>query len=146
MAEQFQAVVCALGDEEYALPVSEVQEIIRYVTPRSLPGVDPGVRGVINLRGKIVSVCDLSRRLGLSSAGQESKIVVVEGAGEMAGLIVDEVSEVVTLSTDQIEPPLSSGDGAISGVAKVGDRLLVVLDLEALFGRENLDDLFAEAA
>jgi purine-binding chemotaxis protein CheW len=130
-----QVVVCALAGEEYALPVEGVQEIIRYTQPRTVPSAPLGVRGVINLRGRIITVCDLTQRLGLAVApGAESKIVVVEAGGEMMGLVVDDVSEVKTLSTDEIEPPLRAGDGSISGVARVGDRLLVLLDLPVVLG------------
>jgi purine-binding chemotaxis protein CheW len=135
-ARQF--VVCALAGEEYALAVECVQEIIRYTPPRTVPSAPLGVRGVINLRGRIITVCDLTQRLGLAVVpGAESKIVVVEAGGEMMGLVVDDVSEVKTLSTDVIEPPLRAGDGAISGVARVGDRLLVLLDLAVVLGMDQ---------
>jgi purine-binding chemotaxis protein CheW len=128
VARQF--VVCALAGEEYALPVECVQEIIRYTHPRTVPSAPTGVRGAINLRGRIITVCDLTQRLGLAVApGAESKIVVVEAGGEMMGLVVDDVTEVKTLAGDEIEAPLRAGDGSISGVARVGDRLLVLLDL-----------------
>jgi purine-binding chemotaxis protein CheW len=130
-----QFVVCALAGEEYALGVECVQEIIRYTQPRTVPSAPLGVRGVINLRGRIITVCDLTQRLGLAVApGPESKIVVVEADGEMMGLVVDDVTEVKTLAGDEIEPPLRAGDGAISGVARVGDRLLVLLDLPVVLG------------
>src|SRR3954470_6039103 len=103
---QQQLVVFSLGTEEYGLPITQVQEIIRYVEPRTIPSAYASVRGVINLRGKIIPVCDLKQRLGLDDhAGAEAKIVIVEARTGAAGLIVDEVDEVVTIGDDQIEEP-----------------------------------------
>jgi len=86
-----QLVVFSLGDEEYALPITRVQEIIRHVEPRSVASHDPAIRGVISLRGKIVPVCDLGARLGLAT--QVGDAVALSGGavlsnGEIA-LIVD---------------------------------------------------------
>ena len=141
-----QLVVFSLGSEEYGLPITAVQEIIRYSKPRTIPSSPAAVRGVINLRGKIIPVCDLKQRLGLYGAeGDEGKIVIVEAGSVTAGLIVDEVEEVLTVEDDQLEDPPSHNDGHISAVAKVGDRLLVLLDLNRLFAGEvdSLDLLAA---
>src|SRR4051812_37624313 len=101
-----QLVVFSLGNEEYGLPITQVQEIIRYTEPRTIPSAFPSVRGVINLRGKIIPVCDLKQRLGLYNAdGAEGKIVIVESQAGTAGVIVDEVDEVLTVSDDQLEEP-----------------------------------------
>src|SRR3954468_4516150 len=101
-----QLVVFSLGREEYGLPITQVQEIIRYAEPRSIPSAFSSVRGVINLRGKIIAIVDLKQRLGLHEAeGAEAKIVIVEGQLGTAGLIVDEVEEVRTVSDEQLEEP-----------------------------------------
>src|SRR3954451_8667571 len=90
-----QLVVFTLGDEEYALPITQVQEIIRYVEPRAVASEEPWIKGVISLRGKIIPVCDLAARLGLSNVRADgAKIVIVETAGGTAGVIVDDVEEV----------------------------------------------------
>ncbi|MCK9247708.1 MAG: chemotaxis protein CheW [Solirubrobacteraceae bacterium] len=129
-----QLVAFTLGAEEYALPIDEVQEIIRYTPPRSVAATDDAVRGVIALRGKIVPVHDLDRQLGLPSRdGEPTKIVMVESAGGHVGIVVDDVTEVLTVDASQIEPaPMSAA--AVAGIAQVGDRLVVVLDTAALFG------------
>ena len=76
-----QLVIFSLGSEEYALPITRVQEIIRYSEPRSVASQTPWIRGVINLRGNIVPVCDLAERLGLGLERPESaKIVILETA------------------------------------------------------------------
>src|SRR3978361_2101865 len=81
-----QLVVFSLGEEEYALPITQVHEIIRFTEPRSVSSADPGVRGVISLRGKILPVYDLATRLGVEHADvSEAKIVIVETADDMAG-------------------------------------------------------------
>jgi purine-binding chemotaxis protein CheW len=134
-----QLVVFSLGSEEYGLPITAVQEIIRYSRPRTIPSSPMSVRGVINLRGKIIPVCDLKQRLGLyGEEGDEGKIVIVEAGPVTAGLIVDEVEEVLTVEEEQLEAPPSQNEGYISSVAKVGDRLLVLLDLHRLFAGEGI--------
>jgi len=135
-----QLVVFSLGSEEYGLPITTVQEIIRYTRPRTIPSAPPSVRGVINLRGKIIPVVDLKSRLALAGGdAEESKIVIVEAGAVTAGLIVDDVDEVITVDTDALEPAPTGEVGYISAVAKVGDRLLVLLDVEAMFGGEGFD-------
>jgi purine-binding chemotaxis protein CheW len=135
-----QLVVFSLGSEEYGLPITTVQEIIRYTRPRTIPSAPPSVRGVINLRGKIIPVVDLKARLQLAGGdAEESKIVIVEAGAVTAGLIVDDVDEVITVDADALEPAPTGEVGYISAVAKVGDRLLVLLDVEAMFGGEGFD-------
>ena len=140
-----QLVVFSLGSEEYGLPITQVQEIIRYSHPRTIPSAPEGVRGVINLRGKIIPVVDLKLRLGLAGGdAEESKIVIVESGTVTAGLVVDEVDEVITVDDDQLEQSPTGDAGYIQAVAKVGDRLLVLLDLSAMFAGSDLDaDLLA---
>lgn len=141
-----QLVVCALGDEEYGLPVGQVREIVRYTAPRPVASDVPWMRGVISLRGRLVPVHDLGVRLGLvtSPAGVRSpspegetrlpapppdaKLVIVETADEPVGVLVDEVVEVLTISDAQLEP-VPSGSGQI---ARVGERLVLLLDGEEL--------------
>ena len=136
-----QLVVFSLGTEEYGLPITTVQEIIRYTKPRTIPSAPPSVRGVINLRGKIIPVVDLKSRLELDGGdAEESKIVIVEAGAVTAGLIVDDVDEVITVDQACLEPAPTGDVGYISAVAKVGDRLLVLLDVEAMFGGEGSDD------
>jgi purine-binding chemotaxis protein CheW len=125
-----QLVVFSLGDEEYALPITQVHEIIRFTEPRSVSSTDPSVRGVISLRGKILPVYDLATRLGLAHAGGDgdAKIVIVETAEAMAGVVVDDVEEVITIDGDQIEEAPTADGRCIDAIAKIGDRLVVLLD------------------
>ena len=85
-------------------PIQQVHEIIRYTEPRSVASRTDWVRGVISLRGRIVPVYDLAARLGIhSELGDDAKIVIVEAGSETAGVIVDGVEEVLTVSDEQIE-------------------------------------------
>jgi purine-binding chemotaxis protein CheW len=123
-----QLVVFALGDEEYALPIQQVQEIIRYSEPRAVASAEPWIRGVISLRGKIIPVFDLGVRLGiLAEPADEQKIVIVETSSGTAGVVVDEVEEVLTVDAGQLDEVPGAGSQAIDGIARIGDRLVVLL-------------------
>jgi purine-binding chemotaxis protein CheW len=129
-----QLVVFSLGNEEYALPITQVHEIIRWTEPRAVATDAAWVRGVISLRGKIVPVYDLAARLGLPSEHDASaKIVIVETATDVAGVIVDDVEEVLTVELDQLEDVPAAGSEAIEAVAKIDDRLVIVLDPAGIF-------------
>jgi purine-binding chemotaxis protein CheW len=129
-----QLVVFSLGDEEYALPITDVQEIIRYVAPRAVASEAPWIRGVISLRGKIIPVCDLATRLGLTSEAEgHANIVIVETANGTAGVIVDDVEEVLTVDESQLDAVPSAGTDFIDGVAKIDDRLVVLLNPNGIF-------------
>jgi purine-binding chemotaxis protein CheW len=132
MTEESQArqlVVFTLGCEEYALATEQVHEIIRYHEPRSVASPIQWVRGVISLRGKIVPVYDLASRLGLSSGlSDQSKIMIVDtGGSETAGVIVDDVEEVLTVEDGQLEHAPGADAELIEAIAKIGDRLIVLL-------------------
>lgn len=132
-----QLVVFTLGDEEYGLPISYVHEIIRYTEPRTVASQDQSVRGVISLRGKILPVFDLATRLGITAGepAERSKIVIVETGSDMAGVVVDTVEEVLTVEDEQLDDGSALGgiSGAvIDGIAKIDDRLVVLLSPEAI--------------
>jgi purine-binding chemotaxis protein CheW len=130
-----QLVVFSLGDEEYALPITQVHEIIRFTEPRSVASSDPSVRGVISLRGKILPVYDLATRLGVEHSDvAEAKIVIVETGDDMAGVVVDDVEEVITVDASQLDEAPTAGGRAIDGIVKIGDRLVVLLDPEGIVG------------
>jgi purine-binding chemotaxis protein CheW len=128
-----QIVVFSLGEEEYALPITHVQEIIRYTEPRGVASRTAWVKGVISLRGKIVPVYDLASRLGLAVSTAASKIVIVESGDEMAGVIVGDVEEVLTLASADLDEVPAGGAACIQAIVKVGDRLVVLLDPAGIF-------------
>ena len=132
---QQQLVVLSLGDEEYALRIQQVQEIIRYTQPRAVSSTDPWIRGVISLRGKIVPVLDLGLRLGLSfEPGEDQNIVIIEAESGTAGVVVDNVEEVLMVDDEQLDDLPGGGGDAIEKVAKIGDRLVMLLSADHLLG------------
>jgi len=129
-----QVVVFTLGAEHYALPIQQVHEIIRYAEPRSVASRVEWVRGVISLRGRIVPVFDLAARLGVpSELNENAKIVIVETGSETAGVIVDGVDEVLTVSDEQLEAVPGADTTMIEAIAKVGERLIVLLRPGTIF-------------
>jgi purine-binding chemotaxis protein CheW len=129
-----QLVIFSLGSEEYALPITRVQEIIRYAEPRNVASHTSWIRGVINLRGRIVPVCDLAERLGLPTERAETaKIVIVETEIGTAGVIVDDVEEVLTVSDQQLEGVPTADSDYVEAIAKVDDRLAILLNPDGLF-------------
>ncbi len=146
---EFQIVVCELGGERYGLSIEAVYEIIRLQTITAVPAAPPFVEGVINLRGRIIPVVDLASRFGLPRAEQDkqSRIVVAAAAGTRVGLVVDGVSEVLMVDEGAVEPtpPVAAGADAayVRGIARLGDRLVILLHLDALFGDQEITALAA---
>jgi purine-binding chemotaxis protein CheW len=127
-------VVFTLGTEEYGLPIQQVHEIIRYTEPRAVASRVEWVRGVISLRGRILPVFDLAARLGIKcELGDQAKIVIVESGNESAGVIVDGVEEVLTVAPEQIEEVPGADTTLIDSIAKLGDRLVVLLQPSTIF-------------
>jgi purine-binding chemotaxis protein CheW len=134
-----QLVVFSLGAEEYALPITQVQEIIRFAEPRAVASEAAWIRGVISLRGKIVPVCDLAARLGLAGERVEhAKIVIVETVSGTAGVIVDDVEEVLTVDESQLDSVPAAGAEFIEAIAKIDDRLVVLLNPDGIFAGLDL--------
>ena len=129
-----QFVVFGLGGEQYALPIAQIQEVIRYTQPRAIASDLAGVTGVISLRGKIVPVGDFAARLGVqpTEPSEDSKIVIIETSSQTAGMIVDAVDEVLTINDDDLDPTGVAAGDIVRGIAKLDQRLVVVLDTAAL--------------
>ena len=139
-----QLVVFSLGSEEYALPIGSVHEIIRYTEPRTVASDAAWIRGVIGLRGKIIPIFDLASRMELDTVGSEpGKIVIVESGTGQVGVMVDEVEEVLTVSSDQLEDVPSASSDAIEAIAKIEDRLVILLNSEGLFARSGAEEITA---
>src|SRR6185503_7030368 len=116
-----QLVVFSLGAEEYALPIGAVHEIIRFTEPRSVASEVAWIRGVIGLRGKIIPIFDLAARLELADTGTApGKIVILETGTGQVGVMVDEVEEVLTLGSDQLEDVPTASTDSIDAIAKIG--------------------------
>ena len=137
-------VVFSLGREEYALPIGAVHEIIRYTEPRTVASDVAWIRGVIGLRGKIIPIFDLASRMQLAPTETEpGKIVIVETGTSQVGVMVDEVEEVLTVVAEQLESVPTADDATIEAIAKIEDRLVILLNPEGLFARQGADELAA---
>jgi purine-binding chemotaxis protein CheW len=139
----------SVGKEEFCVDILKVQEIIRMMEITKIPNAPDFVEGVINLRGKVIPIIDFGKRCNLYAMGEgdenHRRIVVVSIGERTVGLVVDKVSQVIKLEAEQISstPGVAKGYNSdfISGVGKSGDKLLILLDLEKLFTRGELDDI-----
>jgi purine-binding chemotaxis protein CheW len=139
-----QLVVFRLGADEFALPIAAVHEIIRFTEPRSVVSDVASLRGVIALRGKIIPIYDLAARLDLPQS-EPGKIVIVGTGGGQAGVMVDDVEAVLTVDAGQLEPVPAANADTIEAIAKIADRLVILLNPEGLFAAAPADDLPAAA-
>jgi purine-binding chemotaxis protein CheW len=140
-----------LGDEEFALDIRTVREIIQYGALTAVPLMPGFVRGVLNLRGAVVPVIDLQARFGrpVAPIGKKTCIVIFDaqrdGDRVELGLLVEAVSEVVDIAPAEIEPPPSFGTAVrrdfISGMGKVVDRFVTILEPERVFDVEEMAEL-----
>jgi purine-binding chemotaxis protein CheW len=133
-----QLIVFKLDGREFALPVENVSEVLRMVTLAPVPEGPSWLPGVINLRGVVVPVVDLRTRLGLPRErwGVNTPIIVAECVGKMLGLLADAVVELLTVPSSSISPPdpeIGGTAGSVSGVARAGERLIFIFDLERLY-------------
>ncbi|HBV99525.1 MAG: chemotaxis protein CheW [Peptococcaceae bacterium BICA1-7] len=133
MNSEEQLVIFQLNDQKYALPIQETQEIIRMSNITRVPNTKHYVEGIINLRGSIVPVINLNKRLNLNVTeyGEDTRIIVVEHGGQKVGMIVDIVLEVGRFSENEIEPPSVAGDNVdyLKGVVKKEDNLWLLINL-----------------
>jgi purine-binding chemotaxis protein CheW len=130
-----QYVVFDLGGEHYGVDIAAVEGIIKLQGITSVPHAPAFIEGVTNLRGKVLPVVDLRRRFNLpaGATSKETRIVVVEMNGATVGMIVDGVSEVLQVPDEAVEPPspivMTIDSAFIRGIAKVHERLIILLDL-----------------
>lgn len=145
--ELIQLVTFSIGVEEFGVDILKVQEIIRTMEITKVPRAQDFVEGVINLRGKVIPIIDLRRRFGLTSKeyDKHTRIIVIEISNMIVGFVVDSVSEVLRIPAGTVEPPPPVVAGLdsdyISGVGKLHDRLLILLDLDKLLSGEDLEVL-----
>jgi len=136
--ELLQLVSFKIGDEEFGVDILSVQEINRMSQITKVPNTSDFIEGVINLRGKIISVIDLRVKLGMirKEYGKNTRIIVVDIKGQTLGFIVDEVNEVLRIPQEIIEAPPDMVGGVncdyITSIGKLEDRLLILLDLEKI--------------
>lgn len=137
MESDMQIVACTLENEEYAVDIRAVQEIIRILDITRVPRAPEFLEGVVNLRGMVIPVMDLRRRFGLPlrQNTDSTRIIIVKWQEIIVGLIVDGVSEVLRLEAAAIEPPPSleqKNATCFLGVGKINSRLLILLNLDRI--------------
>jgi purine-binding chemotaxis protein CheW len=144
--KEAQIVVFRLGKEEFGVEINAVREISRMLEITHLPHAPAFIEGLVNLRGEIIALVDLSKRFEMSRTSRDekmSRIIIFETKQETMGLIVDEVPEVLRVSSEKIEPPPEIIQSKIKkdylkGIAKLGERLIVLLDLSQILAPEEL--------
>src|SRR5208337_2982856 len=145
-------IVCFnLGRETYGVPIAALHEIVRVPEITAVPDAPAYLEGVINLRGKIVSVVDLRKRFGKPSTAldRHSRILVVGHRGRLAGMIVDSASEVIKIPESEIEmaPAIAqeSGLDCVTGLGKHKGRLIILLDIDKVLAVRELANVPAAA-
>jgi len=142
--ELLQLVTFSISDEEFGVDILKVQEIIRTMEISKVPRAPDFVEGVINLRGKVIPIIDLRRRFGLAHKlhDKNTRIIVIEMTDVIVGFVVDAVSEVLRIPASTVEPPPPVVAGMdseyISGVGKLEDSLLILLDLDKLLSGDDM--------
>jgi len=136
-----------IGEEEFAIDLRYVREVIRCPEITRLPRSPDYVEGVIDLRGNIIPVIDLATRLGMpgSPFSSNTAVVIVETEVRLIGAIVDRINQVVRLAEDQITPPVRLAGGIsedfIRGVGRLEDRLIVILEISKVFTPRVAEEL-----
>jgi purine-binding chemotaxis protein CheW len=144
MSRELHIVGFQVGRETYGVPITSLHEIVRVPEITAVPDAPEYLEGVINLRGKIVSVMDLRKRFGEKHAAlkKQNRILVVEHAGRLAGLIVDSASEVLKIPAEDVEPAPAvfqeGGLNCVTGLGKVNGRLVVLLEMSKLLAPGSL--------
>lgn len=149
-SELIQLVGFKLGEEEFAVDINKVKEINKLMTITKIPNSHDFIEGVVNLRGKIVPILSLRERLGMDRKANDAhtKIIVTEIEGALIGFIVDEVTAVLRIASEIIEntPSVVAGveQELINGIAKHDDKLLILLNLEKILNKKEIENVQEE--
>ncbi len=153
MSHETHIVGFKVGRETYGIPIAALHEIVRVPEITAVPDAPDYLEGVINLRGKIVSVVDLRKRFGKTATDidRHSRILVVEHRGRLAGMIVDSASEVIKIPESEIAPApdmmQEGGLDCVTGLGKYKGRLIILLDINKVLAARDLgSEAAAEAA
>jgi purine-binding chemotaxis protein CheW len=149
MSDAYQKILTfSLGNEDYGASIIKIKEIIGIMNVIPLPRTPKFIKGVINLRGKIIPVMDLRMRFKMDEReyDNETCIVIAEstisGINRLFGIIVDKISEVITIADDEIEPPPEYGENSehtsIVGIGKFKDKIVIILDTDEILAGEDV--------
>lgn len=137
--QHIKVAVFTIGNLEFALDIMQIKEIIKPIKITVIPKAPRFIEGVINLRGGIIPIVDLRKRFGVKAAGAESakeRVIVTRLSRKVIGLIVDSVTDVISLDKKNISPPPEIVKGIssqfIKGVGKLDDRLILLIDLDTI--------------
>ncbi len=152
-AEQLkQFIGFTVGEEEFGIELLHVKEVIRIREITRLPGTPACVRGIINLRGDVIPLVDLREKFGLEAKeyGGMTRVIVVEVEGSLVGMVVDSASQVVRISSEEIEPPPPvlgrRSTEYVTGVGKRDGKLMILVDALSIFTSEEVEGMTRTAA
>ncbi|MCA1663048.1 MAG: chemotaxis protein CheW [Myxococcales bacterium] len=137
-------VVFKVAGTEYAMPAAEVLQMESYSGATAIPGAAAHVAGIVQVRGKVVPVIDLRARFGMAGGERtlDSRLIIGNDGGRSVALLVDSAREVVKLEEEQVEPPppmvADEAHGFVRAVARLGDRLLMLIDFKRVIGEDQL--------
>lgn len=137
-------VVFKVAGTEYAMPAAEVLQMESYGGATPIPGAAAHVAGIVQVRGRVVPVIDLRARFGIDRSERtlDSRLVIGNDGGRSVALLVDSAREVVKLEEDEVEPPppmvADEAKGFVKAVARLGDRLLMLIDFKRVIGEVQL--------
>lgn len=139
--EVMQLVGFIVSDEEYAIPMLNIQEIIKPIEYTRVPSVPDYVLGVFNLRGNVIPLIDLRRKFSLdvSKQSEDARYIVMKGQNSIAGFVIDRLTEAIRIRKDRIDPApetLHKDKGMIYGIGKRDDSILTILRVESLLKRD----------
>jgi purine-binding chemotaxis protein CheW len=143
-AEGREFLTFRLGAEEYGIDILKVQEIRGWEVPTAIAGTPEFIKGVINLRGTIVPIVDLRLKFGLAKVNYDefTVVIILSFARRVVGIVVDAVSDVITLAPQQIQPAPEFGAALdtrfITGIGTVEERMLILADIERLMTSRDM--------
>lgn len=136
-----QLVGFVVGDEEFAIPILNIVEIIKPIEFTRVPSVPEYVLGVFNIRGNVIPLIDLRRKFNLSpmSNTNDTRYIVMKGKNNTAGFVIDRLTEAIRINKNRIDPPpetMATDKGMIYGIGKRENSMLTILKVEALLKRD----------
>jgi len=137
-----------IADDVYGIPVVKVQEVLGDVEAKQVPNSQPFMKGVVNLRGKVIPLVDLRMRLGFSEKKSdiETVVLITQVFDKLLGLIVDSISDVVEINESEIQNtphfPLKIETDCVKGIGQIENEIFILIDVDKVFTKSELENLF----